>query len=303
MSTRFRHPRLLAAALVVAAVGAAAVTVGRTTNLHAADPFVAGGLSTRAITTRADDDRFAQVRGHAVAISLGIASVREVSQRLDDRFDHRTYDEVTSFDAAGRPVAITRLDLDGTVAMTTVLDWQAPGRRAVDETGAIQRAAAVLRRLGLSVLGRPEVRASAGAGGWSVAWPRVEQGVPVRGDGVRVLLFADGTFHGLTRTERPLAPRPDRTISAARARAIAEARLASAGGSSAGDLRVAAVELAWVAPTVGPNGSRLDAPVAVLRLAWGVRFEATGATAGRLRATETWLDAGDGSFVGEDAIA
>jgi hypothetical protein len=27
--------------------------------------------------------------------------VREVSQRLDDRFNHRTYDEVTSFDAPG----------------------------------------------------------------------------------------------------------------------------------------------------------------------------------------------------------
>src|SRR4029077_16445181 len=134
----------------------------------------------------ADDARFAQVRGHAVATALGIASVREVSQRLDDRFDHRTYDEVTSFDAAGRPVAITRLDLDGSVAMTTVIDWPAPRGRAVDETGATQRATAALRRLGRDVLGRPDVRASAGAGGWSVAWPRVEHGVPVRGDGVRV---------------------------------------------------------------------------------------------------------------------
>jgi len=303
MTTRFRPPRLLAAALGVAAVVVAVATLPRTTDLHAADPFVAGGLSTRAITTRADDARFAQVRGHAVVTALGIASVREVSQRLDDRFDHRTYDEVTSFDAAGRPVAITRLGLDGTVAMTTALDWQAPGDRAVDESGATQRAAAAVRRLGLTVQNRPEVHASAGAGGWSVTWPRVEHGLPVRGDGVRVLLFADGTFHGLTRTERPLAPRPDRRISAARARAIAEARLTALGGSSAGDLRVAAVELAWVAPTVGPNGSRLDAPAAVLRLAWGVRFEAMGATSDRLRATERWRDAGDGSFLGVDAIA
>jgi len=303
MTSPFRRHRLLAATLGVAAVVAAAVTLARTTDLHAADPFVAGGLSTRAITTRGDDARFAQVRAHAVASALGIASVNEVAQRLDDRFDHRTYDEVTSLDVAGRPIAITRLDLDGTVAMTTVLDWHGPGGRAVDENGAAQRAAAAVRRLGLSVHGRPEVRASAGAGGWSVTWPRVEDGVPVHGDGVRVLLFADGTFHGLTRTERVLAPRPDRTISSDRARALAEARLVAQAGPSAGDLRVAAVELAWVAPTVGPNGSRLDAPAAVLRLAWGVRFEATGATAERLRATEIWLDAGDGSFLGDDAIA
>jgi len=187
--------------------------------------------------------------------------------------------------------------------MTTVLDWHGSSGRVVDENGVAQRAAAVVRRLGLSVHGRPDVRASAGAGGWSVGWPRVEDGVPVRGDGVRVLLFADGTFHGLTRTERALAPRPDRTISSDRARAIAEARLVARGGPSDGDLRVAAVELAWIAPTVGPNGSRLDAPAAVLRLAWGVRFEATGATAERLRATEIWLDAGGGSFLGDDAIA
>jgi hypothetical protein len=306
MVTRFRIRHALFAALGVAATGATLGLFGRAPSLDAADPFVAGGLSTRAITTHEDVARLARTRGHAVVAALGIPSAREVAQRVDDVFDHRTYDEVTSFDAGGRPVAITRLGPDGSLAMTTVLDWhgaESAGRAGaiVDASAAAQQAAAAVRRLGLPIHGRPEVRASTGAGGWTIAWPRVEGGVPVRGDGLRVLLFSDGSFHGLVRTARPLAPAPAGTITPTEARRRAEASVARA-GSSAGDLRVAGVELAWVAPTIGPSGSRLDAPAAVLRLAWVVRFDVTGPTAERLRARELWLDSADGSLLGDDAI-
>jgi len=232
--------------------------------------------------------------------ALGVAGVRETVERLDDRFDHRTYDEVTSFDSRGRPVAISRLDLDGSVGMAVALGWHPVGGGAVDGPGAAARATAAARAAGLAPRGDPEVHASAGAGGWVVSWPRFVGDVQVRGDGLRILLFADGGFHGLTRTERPLADVPVRILDRDEALGLAERALATRAGSRAGDLSVAAVELAWLAPNGRANGTMLDAPDGTLRLAWVVRFEATGPLANTVRSVEVWLDAGAGHSLGGD---
>ena len=74
----------------------------------------------------------------------------------------------------------------------------------IDASAAERRGRSLARAAGLSVDGQPSVRA-AGAGGWSIAWSRVVDGTPVRGDGIRVSIRPDGTFHGLARTERPIA--------------------------------------------------------------------------------------------------
>ncbi len=63
------------------------------------------------------------------------------------------------------------------------------------------------------------------------------------------------------------------------------------------------MERVWIAPNDSFGGRRLDAPAETLRLAWAVRFDATGALAERVRSVEVWLDAGDGSVLGGDAIA
>src|SRR6476469_6955548 len=96
---------------------------------QAADPFVAGGRSTRPVPAAADELARARARGQAVAAALGLPGVNQRVQRLDDAFDHRTYDEVTSTDAAGREVAITRLGLDGSVARAVALGWHPAGGR------------------------------------------------------------------------------------------------------------------------------------------------------------------------------
>jgi len=296
ISTILRR-RLTLGGLAVAAL----VAIGASTS-QAADPFVAGGRSTRHVDLPTRGADAAKARGHAVLTALGVAGARETVERLNDRFDHRTYDEVTSLDSRGRPVAITRLDLDGSVGMAVALGWHRVGGAAVDGPGAVARANASALAAGLSPHGRPDVRASAGAGGWVVSWQRLVGDVPVRGDGLRILLFADGTFHGLTRTERPLAAVPARILDRDAVRVLAERAVASRAGSRAGDLRVAAVELAWLAPNARPDGTTLDAPDETLRLAWVVRFEATGSLADALRTVEVWLDAGDGHSLGGDVI-
>jgi hypothetical protein len=289
--------RLALAGLAVAGLLSIGGSAGQ-----AADPFVAGGRSSRPMPVAADDLARARARGQAVAAALGLPGVNHQVQRLDDAFEHRTYDEVTSTDATGREVAITRLDLDGSVAMAVALGWHPGGGRPLDGLAATNRAVALARQAGLAPAGRPSVRSSAGAGGWSIAWPRIVDGVVVRGDGLRIALWPDGALHGLTRTERPLAPAPVRTLDPDAARSAATAVVTARLGGSSGELRIVGAERVWVAPNDMFGGQRLDAPAETLRLAWAVRFEAKGTLAERLRSVEVWIDAGDGRALGGDVI-
>jgi hypothetical protein len=209
---------------------------------------------------------------------------------------------VTSLDAAGHEVAITHLELDGSVAMAVSLGWHPAGGRALDGPAAAARAVSLARAAGLVPSGRPDVRLSAGAGGWSISWPRLVDGVPVRGDGVRLALWPDGALHGLTRTERQLATAPPRVLDAEAARSAASALVRARFDGSSAAWRVAAVERAWVAPNDTFGGTRLDAPAATLRLAWAVRFDAQGPLAERVRSVEIWVDAGDGHLLGGDLV-
>lgn len=295
MNRRSRFLPLMALAWIAVVVVGVQVTQG-------GDAFVAGGRSSRAVDLPGSDAERAIAHGRRLAAALGLPGVSQKAARLDDRFEHRIYDEVTSLDAAGREVAISRFETDGTVAMALVLGWQGGRGARIDRAAVEGRGLGVVRAAGLAVTGRPTVLASASAGGWSITWPRQADGAPVRGDGVRVALWADGTFHGLSRIERPLATAPRHPIAAGTARTSAETWAAGHFGGAAADLRVTTVERAWVAPndTFAPAGP--DAPGATLRLAWVVRFEARGELASRLRFVEAWLDAGNGSLLGGDVV-
>lgn len=281
----------------------AAILVATAPSGRAADPFVAGGRSTRTLAIAPADADRATARAAALATALGMPGVRHRSERLDDRFEHRVYDEVVSLDARGREVAISRFDTYGRVIMALVLGWTPGPGRAVGSEAAGARGADIARAAGLAVSGAPRVAASAGAGGWAVSWPRVVDGVPVRGDGVRILLWRDGSFHGLTASERTLAPAPGTTIAADVARASAESTAGRRFGASIGpDLGVISEELAWVAANDTWNPAAPDAPAETLRLAWVVRLEARGQLAERVRLFEYWIDAGDGGVIGGDVV-
>jgi hypothetical protein len=191
---------------------------------------------------------------------------------------------------------------DGRLAMALVLGWQAGHGSPIDRSAVETRGLGLVRAAGIVVAGRPDVVASAGSGGWSITWRRLVDGTPVRGDGVRVAVWADGSFHGLSRIERPLAAAPARPIAAGAARKAAATWAAGRFGNDAADLRISAVERAWLAPNGAFAANGLDAPAESLRLAWVVRFETQGALATRLRSIEAWLDAADGAVLGGDVI-
>lgn len=281
--------------------GAGLVMVGAPPS-QGADPFVAGGRSTRPVEITPTQTDRALARAANLATALGMPGVSRRAERLDDRFEHRVYDEVVSLDRDGNDVSIARFDADGSVVLAAVLGWQRGRGPAIDRATAANRGVEVAAAAGLRVGRRPIVTASAGAGGWSVAWPRVVGGVPVPGDGVRVSLWNDGSFHALTRTERPLAAAPNRRLAAGAAQAKAESMIADRFAVNARDLRREAVGLAWVAPNDTWAPERPDAPGAILRLAWVVRFETSGALAERVRVIEYWIDAADGGLLGGDVV-
>jgi hypothetical protein len=290
----------MTARLVLLTLGVAGLVAAGAPPTESADPFVAGGRSTRPVAISASQADRAVARAADLAEALGMPGVSRRAERLDDRFDHRLYDEVVSFDAAGREVAIARFDPNGRVAMAISLGWKNGQGRAIGRDAAAERALAIAAATRLNVRGEPVVSPSAGAGGWSVSWPRAVDGVPVPGDGTRVSLWGDGSFHALARTERPLAAAPSHRLPAAAARKAAAKIVADQFGAEATSLRVTATELAWVAPNDTWAPERPDAPAATLRLAWLVRFEATGALTERVRLLEYWIDAGDGSLLGGD---
>jgi hypothetical protein len=267
-----------------------------------ADPFVAGERSSRPVAIDAAASDRALGRAHNLGRALGFGGVRDTISRLDDRFDHRVYDEIASFDAHGRQVGLSRFDTDGRLLLAIQLGWTPGPGRPIDAAAASARAAAIARAAGLAPDGKPEIQRSNGAGGWIARWPRLVGGIPVRGDGTRVTVWADGSFHAVTRTERPLAAKPTATLPAEAARSTAERIVSNRFKASASNLAVVAVEQAWVAPNDTWDPVRPDAPDAVLRLAWVVRLQSSGSLADRMRMVEFWLDAGDGALIGGDIV-
>ena len=186
----------------------------------ASDPYVAGSDATRVVRlsdtiAAATVDRAA---AHERALGLPAAAKRTVD-RVVDRRGQRTFDEVTDLDGRGRPVAVLRYALDGRLLAASRLGWQpGMGSPLSSLADAVRSADRLARSLGIVPAGTP-VADGRGANGWSVRWQRVLDGVPVPGDGLRVQLWPDGSFHGLASAEHPLAGRPATTIAAAAAQA------------------------------------------------------------------------------------
>ena len=131
----------------------------------------------------------------------------------------------------------------------------------LSESAAIARALRHLVRLGLEIPpGGPAVQSAAGR--TLVIWTREARGVPVPGDGTRVVLNGAGALVGISIEESPLAALPARMTRAEAALRAAAALMPS------GALVDGTPELAWVLPSEGASeglGQRVPR-----RLAWCV---------------------------------
>lgn len=288
--------------LLLGALGLLVTGVARPAD--ATDPYVAGSDATR--VARLSDAVAAATVDRAAALerALGLpAAAKRTVDRVVDRRGQRTFDEVTDLDGRGRPVAVLRYALDGRLLAATRLGWQpGTGRALPTRADAVRSADRLARTLGIVPAGTP-VADGRGANGWSVRWQRVVDGVPVPGDGLRVQLWPDGSFHGLASAEHALAERPPTTIVAAAAQAAVVGLLDRWIPAAQRDqIRVVGAALAWVAPNDTFEPARPDAPAEVRRLAWVVSVRSSGALAQSLRALEVSIDAGNGSLLGGDVV-
>ena len=281
---RRRRARLIAAI----AVAGAAIALGAPAGISqgdAADRFVAGGPVTDRSPVAAD--RAAASLALAAAFRSRVGLPEPATSRVErvvDRFDGTAYDEVTASDGAGQPVHVARFDARGRLVGAVAFGWQVAGGPTLANAAAARaRGDRLAADLGLEPSGTPDVRQAPDETGWILTWPRLVDGVPVLGDGVRVDLWPDGRMHAIVRTERSLAARPATTLDEATARTRATATLGTIFGGRAGQVRIASIALGWVprtarstrpvrthpAPRSALPGSRRRAPRATSRTGCG----------------------------------
>lgn len=297
------HPAPALGVLALLVVAGAALAVLAVRPSTAADPFQAGQVSTRSGTL--PDQARAAIAAHADNDLRGLGlqkGVRRSIQRIEDRFEATTYDEVTEFDATDQPVAMLQYRPDGTLRTAVALGWREGKGRPLADAAAAGRRGLALGRLVNGPKADPVVEPLADGTGWEVSWPRSVDGVPVPGDGLRMDLWSDGSLHRLAQSERPLAPRPATLIDEASARSIADGLLQTWYGTQRSDLTIEAASLAWIAPNDAFAPERPDAPATTLRLARVVAVSAGGSLAGQLERLEIYLDAGDGGLLGGDVL-
>ena len=128
---------------------------------------------------------------------------------------------------------------------------------------------------------------------WTATWPRTVDGVPTIGDDTGITLYADGSFAGFHRLERPLEAKPAHVLT----RAEAEAAFLAARGSrpSLLPVKITGAELAWApaAPATEPSPT--------LRLCWVLTLQVVGGEPGQL--ARAVLDAGTGVELWGDSTA
>ena len=175
--------------------------------------------------------------------------------------------------------------LDGSLRLIAKSDVALEGD-GLSESSAIARALRHLVRLGLSIpVGGPMVQSAAGR--TLVIWTREVRGVPVVGDGTRVVLNGAGALVGISIEESPLAALPAR-MTRAEAALRAAAALLPRGASVGGE-----PELVWALPTeaIGEGSG----PRTPRRLAWCVRGAMDDGAVFELQ-----LDAGNLALLGWD---
>lgn len=302
MDARHALVRLRRPAGLAALAGGLLLTIAGLSVATAADPFVSGQPAARSLP-QPDGGRAAIARADGLLAALGLARPpAPVAERLLDRLEAATYDEVMFRDARGRPTLVVRMEADGSLRHLARLDAPDPTRRPIAAADVPARAVAVARAAGTGPIGMPIVRADPSSG-WAASWPRIEAGMPVLGDGIWVRLDVDGSVRSVARTASPLGARPVATLPEADARQVADRALDTLMTPEARrDVRVADARLAWVSPNDTFTPARPDAPDPVRRLAWVVRVAPSGSLAERFRGLELDLDAGTGELLGGDAL-
>ena len=249
----------------------------------------------------ADDRPGVVARARAARAALEMPDgARSQAAHVKDLGRHAEYDEVTEQDAAGQPVALTQQDGSGRLLMAVRFDL--PGKRAnISRADGLRRASSAAVAAGLAT-DEAQAAQTESADGWDVTWSRTKDGVPVRGDELRIHVREDGKIGSVGRVNHDLAAAPATKMSRAQARSVAAGQARRWSTQSGSEFSVDAAELAWVGPNAAFDAAKIGAAEEPYRLAWTVNLVPQGEAATNVRLVVLFVDAGDGSVIGGDVI-
>ncbi len=283
-------PRLAAGlAAVILVVGAAGMLIALRPQ-QAVGPAASAspGVIPSESPSAADPDSVSLARASSLIQALGydvpeVGTVAEVTDTTTGATN-----TVVRFGTAWQ------VEWDPRGVLTFVFRTAAPaGTPAVTKDVAATRVMSAAAAVGYSIP-TDSIPLTLGGGLWSASWPRTVNGVPTMGDDTGITLYADGSFAGFHRLERPLEPKPARVLT----REEAQAALLAARSSrpSLLPVQITGGELEW-APPVAPG----TGPSPTLRLCWVLTLKVVGGEPGQL--ARAVLDAGTATELWGDSTA
>jgi hypothetical protein len=234
-------------------------------------------------------------------LSLPAGTTRS-ARHVQDGFLAIEYDEVAELDGAGQPVSMTQFDGTGALLVAVRFDNPAGGTIRTTRDGAIGSAKRGAAQAGLATVGQPTVDTVADAGGWYVHWDRRQDGLPVRGDEVRVRVWPDGRIQSVARVEHQLDKAPARRLSQADASTAVTKLVTSWSSPSGASYSLQSLDLQWVGPNAAFDPAKLTAAPAPYRLAWVASEKPIGPLADYVGMVTVYIDAGSGTVIGGDFV-
>jgi hypothetical protein len=235
------------------------------------------------------------------ALGFPVAAQR-TGKHVVDGFQSAEYDEVSDFDASGRPISVSQFDVSGRLRAAVRLDVPQRNGAKVTREAATATARRAAQAAGLPAADPSSADADEATGGWTFHWTREQSGYRVRGDETRVQVREDGLIQSLGRVESVLAAAPANPLTLARARQIAVRNADKWVEGRTSGYSIDKLELQWVSPNGAFDPARIASKTQPCRLAWVANVKPSGPAAGYVRLIALFIDAGDGSVIGGDFV-
>ncbi len=303
MSVSIVRTGLKAVGLAGAIAAAVVVTSGLAAAARPAGelPDVGRGPARVEVALSGDAEARLLARHGQVRDALGFPTGKNRGAwHVKDGFNHTEFDEVSEVAAGGEVLSVTQFDGRG-LRLAVRLDKPAASRASLRQSKAVKAAEQAVRRTGLPLGPVAVAEADTVSGGLVVRWARTEDGVPVRGDEIRVAIRPDGRIASLSRVDHALAA-GRKAISSGRAVEIGRTILDEWSGHSESDYEIQGATLEWVEPNGIFDPDRIGSMPEAYRQAWVVVAKPTGAAAEHLNLLALFIDAADGSLIGGDTV-
>ena len=295
-------PRALVAAICLTATlcisASVWIALPRRDGGYAPDPQTSPGISRLALGQGQSDAVIALSTSTLHLLQFPVGSKQTV-WHVSDSQRHEEYDEVDELDARGEVVAVAMFTGARLRAAIRFDDPPQPAK-PIDKAEAIASAQAAATKLKLGSGAPSSAYEEVPDSGWDVNWERRANGVPVRGDGVLIRVWADGRIASVAQNLHALAAAPAEVVDASVATSRVSDYVAGMAAEVRAGVNILPPELQWVRPNGAFDTTKPYDEEPVCRLAWVVTVE--GSPDGAFTRLAYFIDAADGSLLGGDVV-